>query len=58
MASFEVMNMAAVMSSKMASCDVRGLVRVFWRIVNPRCMIRYSERKVAAVVSAIFFDLQ
>jgi hypothetical protein len=29
MASFEVMNMAAVMSSKMASCDVRGLVRVF-----------------------------
>jgi hypothetical protein len=62
MASFEVMNMAAVKNNKMASYDVRLVVRVFRRIVNPRFVIRCSERNVAAisstVVSAIFFDFQ
>jgi hypothetical protein len=43
MASFEVMNMAAVMGNKMASCDVRH----FDTLLISRFVIRYSERKMA-----------
>lgn len=57
MASFEVLNMAAVMSSKMASCDVRYSDALFIRVYD---WLQWMEGDCLSsiIVSAIFFDIQ